>query len=89
MRTITISLPPEAYASYQELSQATGETPEEAMSRLLEEFLRLTAGLYQELKKEKSWKALYNHMRLREVLQTASFCENYFIDPKREKSKEL
>ena len=38
MRTITISLPPEAYASYQELSQATGETPEEAMSRLLEEF---------------------------------------------------
>ena len=48
MRTITISLPPEAYASYQELSQATGETPEEAMSRLLEEFLRLTAGLYQE-----------------------------------------
>ena len=45
MRTITISLPPEAYASYQELSQATGE---EAMSRLLEEFLRLTAGLYQE-----------------------------------------
>ena len=47
MRTITISLPPEAYASYQELSQATGETPEEAMSRLLEEFLRLTAGLYQ------------------------------------------
>lgn len=48
MRTITISLPPEAYASYQELSRATGETPEEAMSRLLEEFLRLTAGLYQE-----------------------------------------
>ena len=48
MRTITISPPPEAYASYQELSQATGETPEEAMSRLLEEFLRLTAGLYQE-----------------------------------------
>ena len=56
MKTITISLPPETYASYQELSQATGETPEEAMSRLLEEFLRLTANYIRSRRKKRTGK---------------------------------
>lgn len=45
MKTVTVSLTPEVYCFYQELSRQTGESPEKAMRRLLEEFLQLASGV--------------------------------------------